>query len=261
MEFKEKGNEFFRSNQFEQAINFYTFGLNSHPDQNLREVLYLNRALSQIKILEYDKSLSDCEAVLQFNHSSIKAHYFRGLALSGKKQYKNALESLKTSLRLSEKEKATWIQELKGKIDEVELLLFQENENQEKNYLEKTKNNLFQYLDELIRLRNQNSKNVLDIQDKMSELQIFFEKIQPKRPEIPSYFCCPISLDIMNDPVVGNSGVSYEKNAIFNYIDSGGNQDPITRIPINKDQFHPNICLRQAIEEFLEKKSLGKKKE
>lgn len=69
---------------------------------------------------------------------------------------------------------------------------------------------------------------------------------------VPEYLTCPISLQIMTDPVTLSSGHSYEKAEIIRYFDKHGYSDPISREEVRKEMIE-NINLRQAIEEFMEK--------
>jgi tetratricopeptide (TPR) repeat protein len=62
-------------------------------------------------------------------------------------------------------------------------------------------------------------------------------------------FVCPISLDMMEDPVVTPSGHSFEREALEEWIDNGG-EDPLTRQPLSRADLRPNIALRDAIEEW-----------
>ena len=63
----------------------------------------------------------------------------------------------------------------------------------------------------------------------------------------PSHFICPLSLDMMIEPVVCQDGFSYEKK----YIMSIKKQiSPITREKINLEILIPNFALKQIIEEY-----------
>ncbi len=65
--------------------------------------------------------------------------------------------------------------------------------------------------------------------------------------EIPEEFLCPITLDIMKDPVICEDGYTYERVAIMGISNS---LSPITRQPINKSNLIPNRALKQFIERF-----------
>lgn len=65
--------------------------------------------------------------------------------------------------------------------------------------------------------------------------------------EVPEEFLCPISLEIMLDPVICIDGHSYERSMIANLPTS---ISPITREPIDKTKLIPNRNLKVAIEKF-----------
>jgi Mg-chelatase subunit ChlD len=65
-----------------------------------------------------------------------------------------------------------------------------------------------------------------------------------------SNFYCPITDEIMIDPVIDYEGNSYERTAIEEWLRSNGTS-PITRSPLNISQLVPNRSLRKAIEDEL----------
>ncbi len=71
-----------------------------------------------------------------------------------------------------------------------------------------------------------------------------------KFDEIPEEFLCPITLDIMEDPVICEDGYTYEREAIISISNS---LSPMTRQPINKRILIPNRALKQSIEKFTSK--------
>lgn len=61
-------------------------------------------------------------------------------------------------------------------------------------------------------------------------------------------FICPITLEIMTDPVICDDGYTYERNAILNINNS---ISPMTRQPINLNNLIPNRALRELIEKSI----------
>ncbi|XP_010931056.1 E3 ubiquitin-protein ligase PUB22 [Elaeis guineensis] len=67
--------------------------------------------------------------------------------------------------------------------------------------------------------------------------------------EIPSYFLCPISLQIMRDPVTLTTGISYERESIERWIFSGKHEIcPVTKQPLPDLELTPNHTLRRLIQ-------------
>ncbi|KAF8075583.1 hypothetical protein N665_1079s0008 [Sinapis alba] len=68
--------------------------------------------------------------------------------------------------------------------------------------------------------------------------------------EIPSYFVCPISLDIMKDPVIAVSGITYDRESIGKWLEKV-HSCPVTKQPIPSDyDLTPNHVLRRLIQHW-----------
>jgi hypothetical protein len=71
-------------------------------------------------------------------------------------------------------------------------------------------------------------------------------------------FKCPISREIMRDPVLASDGNSYERIYLETWVKAKGNYSPMTREKIKKDLI-PNRAMKDAIEFFREKEKKEKK--
>lgn len=70
------------------------------------------------------------------------------------------------------------------------------------------------------------------------------------RSELPEYFCCPISTEIMNDPHIAEDGYSYEFELIKMWFENN-DTSPMTRANLRyKKGIIPNRSLRSAIEHW-----------
>lgn len=65
----------------------------------------------------------------------------------------------------------------------------------------------------------------------------------------PEEYLCPINLTIMNDPVIGSDGRSYERAAITQWLRSSP-RSPMTREQMTVASLKPNYALKTAIERF-----------
>jgi U-box domain len=63
-------------------------------------------------------------------------------------------------------------------------------------------------------------------------------------------FYCPITGDLMSDPVVDSEGNTYERIAIESWID-GHKTSPITRNVITLQDLRPNRSLKNIIDETI----------
>lgn len=67
--------------------------------------------------------------------------------------------------------------------------------------------------------------------------------------DVPHYFLCPVSLEIMRDPVTLCSGITYDRESIEQWIFSSKNKTcPITRQPLPDLDMTPNHTLRRLIQ-------------
>ena len=58
---KETGNELFKLDKFQAAIEAYTKALELQPDSKLRLMLYKNRAMSRLKMEDFEGAEMDCD--------------------------------------------------------------------------------------------------------------------------------------------------------------------------------------------------------
>ncbi|PON39998.1 Coatomer beta subunit [Trema orientale] len=67
--------------------------------------------------------------------------------------------------------------------------------------------------------------------------------------EVPPFFLCPISLEIMKDPVTVSTGITYDRESIEKWLFSGKNETcPVTKQPIPDSELTPNHTLRRLIQ-------------
>ncbi|VFR02770.1 unnamed protein product [Cuscuta campestris] len=69
---------------------------------------------------------------------------------------------------------------------------------------------------------------------------------------IPPDFCCPLSLELMRDPVIVSSGQTYERVFIRNWIDLGLNVCPKTRQTLAHTNLIPNYTVKALIASWCE---------
>lgn len=78
-------------------------------------------------------------------------------------------------------------------------------------------------------------------------------KIPKELPQdIPNQFLCPITMDIMSDPVMLTDGHVYERKAIEKWLETN-NKSPLTNNPIKKDIIIPCFTLRSLMQDYFEK--------
>ncbi|XP_052183984.1 U-box domain-containing protein 8 [Diospyros lotus] len=69
--------------------------------------------------------------------------------------------------------------------------------------------------------------------------------------QFPDDFKCPISLEIMSDPVILSSGHTFDRASIQRWLDSGHRTCPITKLPLSEPpSLIPNHALRSLISNY-----------
>nr|XP_020654018.1 WD repeat, SAM and U-box domain-containing protein 1 isoform X3 [Pogona vitticeps] len=69
---------------------------------------------------------------------------------------------------------------------------------------------------------------------------------------IPDEFLCPITRELMKEPVIAADGYSYEKEAMENWIIKERRTSPMTNLPLQTLILTPNRSLKMAINRWLE---------
>ncbi|KAF3438827.1 hypothetical protein FNV43_RR17102 [Rhamnella rubrinervis] len=88
---------------------------------------------------------------------------------------------------------------------------------------------------------------------RMHERLIMLKQSQSCSPvSIPPDFCCPLSLELMTDPVIVASGQTYEKAFIKNWIDLGLTVCPKTRQTLAHTNLIPNYTVKALIANWCE---------
>ncbi|KAI3743989.1 hypothetical protein L1987_57061 [Smallanthus sonchifolius] len=77
---------------------------------------------------------------------------------------------------------------------------------------------------------------------------------QPLEP-LQSFYC-PITREVMVDPVETASGHTFERTAIEKWLADGSNLCPLTMIPLDNLILRPNKTLRQSIEEWKDRNTM-----
>ncbi|CAO2840640.1 unnamed protein product [Amaranthus hypochondriacus] len=78
----------------------------------------------------------------------------------------------------------------------------------------------------------------------------------PKSLVIPDDFRCPISLELMRDPVIVSTGQTYERSCIEKWIGAGHNTCPKTQQLLHNSSLTPNYVLRSLIAQWCEANGL-----
>ncbi|XP_021572003.1 WD repeat, SAM and U-box domain-containing protein 1 isoform X2 [Carlito syrichta] len=140
----------------------------------------------------------------------------------------------------SEEEVSMWLcaQGLKDLVD-----IFKRNNIDGKELLNLTKESLTDDLKiESLGLRSKLLRKIEELRTKVKSLS----------SGIPDEFVCPITRELMKDPVIASDGYSYEKEAMENWISKNRRTSPMTNLILPSVILTPNRTLKMAIDRWLE---------
>ncbi|KAJ3323783.1 STIP1 y and U box-containing protein 1 [Boothiomyces sp. JEL0866] len=214
---KQKGNEHFASGNYEEAIKEYTTAIIHNPAE---PKYFSNRAIAHFKFDNYEQCTSDCQRALELDPHSYAEALLITYDLAVKDNiYTSIGMSITASIRTALKKK--WEQEdIERRLNESET---------------------FEYFYNLIQQDSSDDK-----QKRLDELDLLFanSKVGEKRH---------IHFEIMVDPVVTPSGMSFDRVEILQHLQNIGKFDPISRQYLDESMLIPNYALKATIDEFLSK--------
>ena len=113
-------------------------------------------------------------------------------------------------------------------------------------------NNVINILNNNNLLYNNNYENSIITTEPVTPIPVTPRFIPPQGVEIPNEFLCPITLEIMQEPVIASDGNTYERSAIIQYM----NMYPdLARSPLNREVLERNLLIQnnnllKMIEDF-----------
>ncbi|GLT64839.1 hypothetical protein SLA2020_373060 [Shorea laevis] len=256
---RKDGNSYFKKDRFGAAIDAYTEAIALCPNV---PIYWTNRAICHRKRNDWTKVEADCRKAIQLDHNSVKAHYMLGLALLQKQEYTEGAKELEKALDLGRgaDPNGYMIEEIWQELAKAKYMQWEDASSKHSWELQSLKEACEIALKE---------KHVFDISEAEGFLdevsashlnqlealgQVFRKAAEADTPsEVPDYLCCKITLDILRDPVITPSGVTYERAVILEHLEKVGRFDPITRDPLLPSQLVPNLAIKEAVQAFLDR--------
>ncbi|KAG0205624.1 STIP1 y and U box-containing protein 1 [Mortierella sp. GBA30] len=166
---KLKGNEFFKTKAFDDAIHEYSTAIVKNPKV---ATYYCNRANCYLKLERYSSVVSDCERVVELDPKSVKGYYFMGKAQLELGQPSEAYSFLKRSYELALEQRSSFTKEIVMIISEAKKQKWIEEERRRLAQVSET----YRYLSDLIEHSIQRQIDVLDqnsasYQDNLTDLR------------------------------------------------------------------------------------------
>jgi hypothetical protein len=84
----------------------------------------------------------------------------------------------------------------------------------------------------------------------MAPLSSITNDISESVDHIPEDFLCPLTLEIMDDPVVSKDGKNFDRRAILQWLHKGNDTCPLTRQPLRPSLLVPNYKLKMSIRKW-----------
>ncbi|XP_033210821.1 E3 ubiquitin-protein ligase CHIP [Belonocnema kinseyi] len=269
-ELKEQGNRLFSLHKYEDAANCYTKAIIKNPSQAL---YFTNRALCHLKLKRWESSCQDCRRALDMDPCLVKGHFFLGLALLELELYDEAIKHLQRGVDLAKEQKLNYGDDMTSVLRQARKRRFQLKEEQRiiqdielQTYLnqlliEDAQRNL-EALKEKQEIEGKTEAELAQKRDEIEEkkescitrLNDLFAKVDDRRRkrEVPDYLCGKISFEILQEPVITPSGITYERKDIEEHLQRVGHFDPVTRVRLTQDQLIPNLAMKDVVDSFLQ---------
>ncbi|RWV82726.1 hypothetical protein GW17_00055754 [Ensete ventricosum] len=78
----------------------------------------------------------------------------------------------------------------------------------------------------------------------------FAKRIPTAELPVPAPFRCPISLELMKDPVTLRTGITYDRQSIESWLETGSLICPVTNQALGGDELLPNHTIRRLIQDW-----------
>ncbi|XP_076810643.1 E3 ubiquitin-protein ligase CHIP-like [Clavelina lepadiformis] len=264
MQYKLEGNRLFSQKKYEEAIKQYSKAINKNGST---AVFYTNRALCNLKLQRWKEVISDCKLALDHDAQSVKGHFFIGQSDVELDRFDDAIVHLTKAHELAKQQKLNFGDDIAATLRSARKKKWEKAERErirEEIELQTYLNDLInkdkkRELEERRKLEEDASKDDEDevgkkFEKRKEELNSLFAQIDERRKkrDVPDYLCGKISFEIMKDPVITPSGITYDRKDIEEHLQRVGHFDPVTRHELKLTQLIPNLAMKEAISHFVE---------
>ena len=94
------------------------------------------------------------------------------------------------------------------------------------------------------------------LEDELRHHRAEIERLRISRDELPVDLCCPITCELMKDPVITADGTTFERCAIQEWFSTGARTSPTTNEPLENLTLIPNHVCKRLINALMEERSL-----
>lgn len=259
---KDQGNKYFAMRKYNDAISCYTKAIHKNPSV---PTFYTNRALCYLKTKNWEQANQDCKHAIEIDSNIVKGHFFLGQALLEMNLYDEAITSLTRAYELAKEQKMNFGDDIASALRVARKRkwnIIEEKRIQQEVELQVYLNNLIIQDKErqLVELADTSGdsqdveKIEEDNQKRLDEVNSMFAQIDERRQkrDVPDYLCGKISFELMRDPVITPSGITYDRKDIEEHLQRVGHFDPVTRMDLTQDMLVPNLAMKEVIDTFVE---------
>ncbi|KJR81929.1 uncharacterized protein SPSK_03543 [Sporothrix schenckii 1099-18] len=272
---KAEGNKCFQRGDFAAAEGLYSQAIIVDPKNS---ALYTNRALVRLKLEMWGGVVDDCTTCLERVPDNMKALYYLSQAELQLRDFDAAVAHCRRAHALCVQsddksltnitnhmldcKRARWNDMEKHRLREAGAL-----EGEMVELAEREKASVLASLDasksgtsgegsDTSETSAEYAEIAAEWDAKIARLRETFERSRAAsaveaRRTVPDWAIDDITFAIMVDPVVTNTGKSYERAAIMEHL-RRQHTDPLTREQLLPSDLRPNLALRAACEEFLD---------
>jgi len=236
---KRWGNEVLSRGKVDAAIEAYSEAICLHPQAHY----YTNRAHCHKRKGAWAAVASDCRAALALDSTSIKAHYMLGLALAEAEDFEEATLHLRRAMSLTKQTSVSYESDIRR------ASYFSNRKRWEAEAARRLKGleGARALVAEMAAGAPATAGPALEVL--RAALDSEAARLQPG--EVPAHFCCPITLEVMEDPVVTPYGLTYERKPLLEHV-RRRQTDPVHGGPVREEAIVDNVALRDAIAAFLD---------
>lgn len=262
---KEQGNRLFSARKYQDAASCYSKAILKSAQV---PTFFTNRALCYLKMKQWELAIQDCKHALELDYNLVKGHFFQGQALLEMKSYDESISSLMkahslakeqklnfgddiaSALRIAKKKRWNTIEEKRIQ-QEIELQtyllrLINEEKNRQTQAIQDVAGDS-DCSEEVEKLEGDHQKRISQVNDIFAQIDD-----RRKKRDVPDYLCGKISFELMREPVITPSGITYDKRDIEEHLQRVGHFDPVTRADLTQEQLMPNLAMKEVIDHFLE---------
>jgi len=260
---KDEGNKFYSHKKYEQALKSYSKAIQK---ASRNDVLFTNKALCFIKLKRFDEACSEAREAIAIAPNSVKGHYLLGQSLVHLERYDDAVIALQTAQKYALEQHKNFGEEIAQSLRNAKSKRWQSRE--QKRISQELE--LESYMMSLISLDKEKQTAEVDqadeeyaekikkidskIRSRRDEVKALFAQIDERRKmrEVPDYLCDKISFDLLKNPVITPSGITYNKKDIEEHLQKVGHFDPVSSRKLTSDMLVPNLVMKEVVSTFLE---------